>query len=208
MPGHVTSWLVAYPQWGKRNICEPTQRFWVHKGCLNPLDENVYTAIETLLVELADIFPDDYVHVGGDEVSPDWWQQDPVIAEYLQQQGISTHYLQNEFLTRVCSLVRAKGKTPVAWDEVLHPDMPDCVVQNLRGATTLDRGLALGQPVLVSAPYYLDLHFPADMHYESDPELPQAEWLALEDSMQKDPRLGHVAEGIEWTKQWLSLIHI
>jgi hexosaminidase len=202
MPGHVTSWLVAYPQWGKRNICEPTQRFGVHKGCLNPLDENVYAAIETLLGELADIFPDDYVHVGGDEVSPDWWQQDPVIAEYLQQQGISTHDLQNEFLTRVCSLVRAKGKTPVGWDEVLHPDMPDCVVQNWRGATTRDRGLALGQPVLVSAPYYLDLHFPADMHYESDPELPQAEWLALEDSMQKDPRLSHVSEGIEWTKQW------
>ena len=40
-------------------------------------------------------------------------------------------------------------------------DMPDCVVQNWRGATTRDRGLALGQPVLVSAPYYLDLHYPA-----------------------------------------------
>lgn len=202
MPGHVTSWLVAYPQWGKRNICEPTQRFGVHKECLNPLDENVYVAIETLLGELADIFPDDYVHVGGDEVSPDWWQQDPVIAEYLQQQGMSTHDLQNEFLTRVCALVRGMGKTPVAWDEVLHSDMPDCLVQNWRGATTRDRGLALGQPVLVSAPYYLDLHFPADMHYQFDPELPQTEWLALEDAMQQDPRLRHVADGIEWTKQW------
>lgn len=202
MPGHVTSWLVAYPQWGKKNICEPTQRFGVHKGCLNPLDENVYAAIETLLGELADVFPDDYVHVGGDEVSPDWWQQDPVIAEYLQQQGMSTHDLQNEFLTRVCSLVRAQGKTPVAWDEVLHPDMPDCVVQNWRGATTRDRGLALGQPVLVSAPYYLDLHYPADIHYDFDPEMPQAEWLALEDAVQQDPRLGHVAQGIEWTRQW------
>lgn len=201
MPGHVTSWLIAYPQWGSE-ACEPSQRFGVHKGCLNPLDENVYAAIETLLGELADIFPDDYVHVGGDEVSPDWWQRDPVIAEYLQQRGMNTHDLQNEFLTRVCALVRDMGKRPVAWDEVLHPDMPDCVVQNWRGATTRDRGLSLGQPVLVSAPYYLDLHYPADIHYDFDPEMPQAEWLALEDAVQQDPRLGHVAEGIEWTRQW------
>jgi hexosaminidase len=201
MPGHVTSWLVAYPQWGSE-ACEPSQGFGVHKGCLNPLNESVYQAIETLLGELAEVFPDAYVHVGGDEVSPDWWQRDPAIAEYLQQQGMNTHDLQNEFLTRVCALVRDMGRTPVAWDEVLHPDMPDCVVQNWRGATTRDRGLALGQPVLVSAPYYLDLHFPADMYYDFDPELPQTQWLALEDSMQQDPRLDHVAQGIEWTKQW------
>lgn len=201
MPGHVTSWLIAYPQWGSE-ACEPSQRFGVHKGCLNPLNEAVYQAIETLLRELAEVFPDAYVHIGGDEVSPDWWQRDPVIAEYLQQQGMNTHDLQNEFLTRVCALVRDMGKRPVAWDEVLHPDMPDCAVQNWRGATTRDRGLALGQQVLVSAPYYLDLHFPAQMHYDFDPELPQTQWLALEDSMQQDPRLDHVAEGIEWTKQW------
>lgn len=201
MPGHVTSWLVAYPQWGSET-CEPSQRFGVHKGCLNPLNDALYQAIETLLGELAEVFPDAYVHVGGDEVSPDWWQRDPVIAEYLQQRGMSTQDLQNEFLTRVCALVRGMGKTPVAWDEALHPNMPDCVVQNWRGATTRDRGLALGQPVVVSAPYYLDLHYPADMYYGVDPELPQTKWLALEDRMQQDLRLDHVAEGIEWTKQW------
>ena len=201
MPGHVTSWLVAYPQWGSE-ACEPSQRFGVHKGCLNPLNDAVYQGIETLLEELAEVFPDDYVHVGGDEVSPDWWQRDATIAAYLQQQAMDTHDLQNEFLVRVCAMVRAQGKIPVAWDEVLHSDMPDCVVQNWRGATTRDRGLAKDLPVLVSAPYYLDLHYPADVHYGFDPELSQAQWLDLEDSLQRDPRLTHVADGIEWTKQW------
>lgn len=201
MPGHVTAWLVAYPQWGS-GIVAPTTRFGVHKGCLNPLDESVYEAIDALLGELGDIFPDDYIHVGGDEVSPSWWQEDAAIGAHLREQQMSAQDLQNVFLCRVCSLVSNRGKKAVAWDEVLHPDMPQCVVQNWRGATTRDRALMLSMPVLVSAPYYLDLNYPADLHYRFDPEATLSQWLAQEDALQNDPRLRHVADGIEWTRQW------
>lgn len=201
MPGHVTSWLTAYPEWGSEPTT-PSLRFGVHQACLNPLNESVYDAIAILLSELAEVFPDDYVHVGGDEVSSAWWRRDPVIAAYLEDHGMTTHDLQNAFLVRVCAMVRKLGKQPIGWDEILHPDMPDCVVQNWRGATTRDRALALSKPTLVSAPYYLDLHYPADIHYGFDPETPQSQWLEQEDALQGDPRLRHVADGIEWTKQW------
>ena len=201
MPGHVTSWLTAYPEWGSEPAA-PSLRFGVHKACLNPLNENVYGAIEILLGELAEVFPDDYVHVGGDEVSSVWWRRDPVIAAHLESQGMTTHDLQNAFLVRVCAMVSKLGKQPIGWDEILHPDMPDCVVQNWRGATTRDRALALTKPVLVSAPYYLDLHYAADIYYGFDPEAPQSQWLKQEDALQDDPRLCHIAAGIEWTKQW------
>ena len=151
MPGHVTSWLVAYPEWGSESTT-PSLRFGVHKACLNPLNESVYDAISTLLGELAAIFPDDYVHVGGDEVSSTWWRRDPVISAYLEDHGMTTHDLQNAFLIRVCDMVSKLGKQPIGWDEILHPDMPDCLVQNWRGATTRDRALGLSKPVLVSAP--------------------------------------------------------
>ena len=62
-------------------------------------------------------------------------------------------------------MVAKLGKKAVGWDEVLHPQMPDCVVQNWRGATSRDRALSLSRQVVVSAPYYLDLHYPADVHY-------------------------------------------
>ena len=201
MPGHVTSWLTAYPEWGSEPTI-PSRRFGVHEACLNPLDEKVYNAIAILLGELAEVFPDDYVHVGGDEVSPAWWLRDPTIATYLEDHGMTTHDLQNAFVVRVCAMVRKLGKQPIGWDEVLHPDMPDCVVQNWRGATTRDRALALSKPTLVSAPYYLDLHYSADIYYGFDPEVLQSQWLKQEDALQDDPRLRHVADGIEWTKQW------
>ena len=90
MPGHVTSWLVAHPEWGTQQPAT-TRRFGVHKACLNPLDESVYQAIDALLGEVAEIFPDEYLHLGGDEVNPSWWQSDPAIASYLEQEQLDTH---------------------------------------------------------------------------------------------------------------------
>ncbi len=76
------------------------------------------------------------------------------------------------------------------------------LVQNWRGATTRDRALAKGLDCLVSAGYYLDLFYPADIYYGYEPEAHQAALLAYEDSLREDIRLRHVAAGIAWTDQW------
>ena len=89
---------------------------------------------------------------------------------------------------------------------MLHPGLPASVtVQSWRGASARDRALASGHDCVVSANYYLDLFFPADLHYRFDPEAPQAELLALEDALLEDPRLTHVAAGMAWTHQWRQL---
>ena len=202
MPGHVTSWLAAYPEWG----CEPavaTDRFGVHEACLNPADESVYAAIETLLTELCELFPDEYVHIGGDEVHPRWWSEDAPIQQFMAQQSLAdTAQLQAYFNRRVCQMLRSLGRQPIGWDEALHEDMPDMLIQNWRGASTRDRALARGLDCLVSSGYYLDLFYPADMHYAFDPQAPQDTLLALEDEQRQDMRMAHVAKGIAWTDQW------
>ena len=102
----------------------------------------------------------------------------------------------------VAGILAALHKVGVAWDEVLHEGMPELLVQNWRGCTTRDQALAMGKRCIVSAPYYLDLMYPAEMHYAFDPCAPQAQLVALEDAQQCDQRLEHVAEGIGWTRQW------
>jgi len=95
------------------------------------------------------------------------------------------------------------GRRAIAWDEALHPEVPaNVAVQAWRGATARGRALAAGHDCVVSAPYYLDLFFPADLHYRADPAAPDAELLAAEDALPADPRLAHVAEGLAWTRQW------
>ena len=202
MPGHTNHWLTRYPEWGLYPAAA-SNRFGVHQACLDPTNEAVYTALESLLGEVASVFPDQYIHIGGDEVHPRWWRESEVAQTFMAEHGfVELADLQNYFLTRIHALIVALGRTPIGWDEVLHPQMPTMAVQNWRGATTRDRALALGQQVLVAAPYYLDLFFPADLHYQFDPTLPQPEWLALEDALQNDPRLTHIAAALAWTEQW------
>ena len=202
IPGHVNSWLVAMPELGYQQV-QSTDRFGVHKACLDPSNEKTYQVIEAIFHELADVFPDEFVHIGGDEVHPAWWGEDPAVQEHMQRHGLSdTRAVQNHFTRRIVDMLAKLGKKAIGWDEVLHPDMPKLVVQNWRGATTRDRAAEQGLATIVSAPYYLDLFYPLDVHYAYDPEAPQDDWLKLEDAHQHDIRLAHVAEGIEWTKQW------
>jgi len=111
--------------------------------------------------------------------------------------------LQAYFNLRVGELVESHGRQVIAWDEVAHPQLPGhWLVQAWRGATARDRLLQHGNRVVMSAPYYLDLHYPMDIYYQFDPAAPQAALVAREDAMLEDPRLRHIADGMRWTQQW------
>jgi hexosaminidase len=138
-------------------------------------------------------------------VHPAWWSEDDKVQRFMRQQGLAdVGALQAYFNRRVCQLVAQHGKKPVGWDEVLHKQMPNMLVQNWRGATTRDRVLAQQLDCVLSAGYYLDLFYPAELHYNYEPEADQAELVAFEDAMRADLRLAHVAQGIAWTDQWRS----
>ena len=213
IPGHCTSWLTAYPNWGSAQT-QPSTRFGVHKACLDPSNPEVMQALAVLLGELADVFPDEFAHLGGDEVHPAWWSESDNIQEYMRQRQLAEPAdLQAEFNSQVARLVRQQQRRMIAWDEVLHPQLgmqsaadagnsTALVVQNWRGATSRDRALKAGHDCVVSSGYYLDLMYPADLHYRFDPALPERDLIALEDEMLNDVRLAHVAQGMRWTLQW------
>lgn len=202
VPGHVNSWLVAYPEWGYQQV-STTDRFGVHAACLDVSNPAVISAVEHLFTEVTECFVDSYVHIGGDEVHQKWWAQDPNMQRYAESQGLNDPgEIQNAFNRQLVDYLHGLGKKVIGWDEVLHDDMPALVVQNWRGVTTRDQALNKGLDCIVSAPYYLDLHYAADMYYAFDPEGDQQELIHLEDQQQADPRLTHVAAGIEWTRQW------
>ena len=203
MPGHTNSWLDAYPEWGV-GYNGPSRRFGVHRSCLNPIHSGVLDAVDTLLGEVAEIFPDAYLHFGGDEVHPATWPEDPVLRAHMDTTGMRTPAdLQAAFNARVIARISALGRRPMGWDEVLHPGLPSGVtVQAWRGATARDRALAAGCDCIVSSHYYLDLFFPADVHYRFDPAAPEGNLIALEDALGEDPRLEHVAAGMRWTRHW------
>lgn len=203
MPGHVSSWLTAYPDWGA-GPAMPSRRFGVHEACLDPTRPQVLEAVDTLLGELAEVFPDAYLHVGGDEVHPAWWTRSESIRNAMAALGLdSVQDLQARFSAHVAQRVAALGRRMLAWDEALHPTLPAHVaVQSWRGATARDRALDAGHDCIVSGNYYLDLMFPADVHYGFDPAAAESALVTREDALGDDPRLAHVAAGMRWTRHW------
>jgi hexosaminidase len=206
VPGHVTSWLVAYPAWGNRPT-RTTTRFGVHPGCLNPTDEGVYTALEALFDEVCAVFPDPCIHIGGDEVHSSWWKEDPAVQSFMRANDLAdSAALQAHFTGRIVAMLKARGRTAIGWDEVLHPALPEgVIVQSWRGATARDRCLHAGHDCIVSSGFYLDLFYPGSVHRAYQPDAHEAELLRQEDHLLGDDRFAHVAEGMKWTHVWRSV---
>ncbi len=226
MPGHVTSWLAAYPGWAPRRARNAgrdglpgarsrapgeagrafatSRRFGPHPAVLNVADEAVYAVIDSLLEELASVFPDTYVHIGGDEVLPGWWEQSTEVRSFMRRHGLADAVaLQAHFNARVAAMAARHGKQTVGWDEVLNGGAPGgMAVQAWRGATAQHRALAAGHACIESSGYYLDLNFPADVHHAWNPGAPLGELLEREDALLADPRFRHVADGMRWAHRW------
>ncbi len=172
MPGHSTSWLVGYPELGSAPGPYQLDREWgVFDHSMDPTRESTYKFLDKFIAEMARLFPDQYFHIGGDEVTGKDWDANPKIQEFKRRHDMKTNAdLQNYFNQRVEKLVKKHHKLMVGWDEVLHPALPqDVVIQSWRGPKGLAEAARAGHRVLLSNGYYLDLVLPAAEYYLNDP---------------------------------------
>ena len=172
MPGHIQSWLVGYPDLasapGPYAIAD---KFGVMDAAFDPTRESTYVFIDGFLGEMASLFPDPYMHIGGDESNGKHWRANPQIKAFMDAHGFkTTEELQSYFSTRVQKILAAHHKQMVGWDEILSPTLPqDAVIQNWHGIEFLINAAKQGHRGFLSHPYYLDqMDSAADM-YAADP---------------------------------------
>ncbi|HKZ80869.1 MAG TPA: family 20 glycosylhydrolase [Pyrinomonadaceae bacterium] len=172
MPGHATSWLVGYPLLGSApGPYEIERRPGIFEPALDPTREEVYKFLDGFLGEMAALFPDAYVHIGGDENEGKQWERNPRIQAFMKQKGIKdNHALQTHFNQRVLKILRKHGKKMMGWDEIFQPDLPnEVVIHSWRGPSSLAEAARKGFNSVLSAGYYIDLSFPTSNHYAIDP---------------------------------------
>jgi hexosaminidase len=199
VPGHAVSWLVAYP----RLASGPAPQGLVRsqgddvRPPLDPTQEATYRLLDTVFAEMESLFPDRYFHIGGDEVDGKYWDADGHIQAWMRAHQIKdNHALQMYFARRVQKIVEKHGKNMEGWDEILDADMPkESLIQSWRGAKSLADAAKMGYKTVLSAGYYLDLEYPASMHYAVDPMTGESASLDVE---QKSRILG--GEAAEWTE--------
>jgi hexosaminidase len=172
MPGHSTAWFVGYPELASGTGPYSIERKWgIFDPAMDPTNENTYKFLDELVAEMTKLFPDNYFHIGGDEVNGKEWDANAKIQEFKKSLNLkSNDELQAYFSQRVQKIVTKHGKAVVGWDEVFIPGVPkDIVIQSWRGQQSLAAAAQQGYHGILSNGYYLDLGWSAARHYAVDP---------------------------------------
>jgi len=172
MPGHTTAWFVGYPELASAPGPYEIETKWgVFDPAMDPTKESTYKFLDKFIAEMAELFPDEFFHLGGDEVNGKQWNANNEIQSFMKSHNLKTNEdLQTYFSQRVVKIIQKYKKTPVGWDEVLTPDLPkDVVVHSWRGPESEAKAVQEGHRALLSNGYYLDLAKSAETHYLNDP---------------------------------------
>src|SRR5579872_5048620 len=172
MPGHSTAWFVGYPDLASGPGPYSIERKWgVFDPAMDPTRESTYKFLDAFIGEMTKLFPDQFFHIGGDEVNGKQWDANPKIQEFMRAHNLKNNAdLQAYFNTRIQKIVAKHGKTMEGWDEILRPDLPKTIViQSWRGQQSLADAARQGYRGLLSSGYYLDLMGSAESHYAVDP---------------------------------------
>jgi hexosaminidase len=171
LPGHATALAVAMPELISAPGPYQIERGWgVFKPLLDPSNEQVYQFIDTLVGEVAAVFPDPWLHIGGDEVDATQWKESKHIQAFMQEKGLKDeHALQAYFNQRVEKILEKHHRQMMGWDEIAHPDLPKSIlIQSWQGQDALGEVSKQDYHGILSAGFYLDQAQPASYHYRNE----------------------------------------
>ncbi|MFS8202707.1 beta-N-acetylhexosaminidase [Streptomyces sp. CWNU-52B] len=139
IPGHSQAAIAAYPELGNSDVVDTLSlSVWdtwgVSKNVLAPTD-NVLRFYEGVFEELLDLFPSEFIHVGGDECAKDQWQASPAAQARIGELGLADEdELQSWFIRHFDGWLTARGRRLIGWDEILEGGLaPGAAVSSWRG---------------------------------------------------------------------------
>ncbi|KFK94066.1 MULTISPECIES: family 20 glycosylhydrolase [unclassified Serratia (in: enterobacteria)] len=171
LPGHASTIAVAYPELMSAPGPYQMERAWgVHKPTLDPANSKVYQFVDSIIGELVAIFPDPYLHIGGDEVDATQWQESKSIQAFMQQNQLAdAHALQAFFNQKLEKILEKHHRRMVGWDEIYHPALPhNIVIQSWQGPDSLAASAQDGYQGILSTGFYLDQPQSTAYHYRNE----------------------------------------
>jgi hexosaminidase len=136
MPGHSQAALAAYPELScTGNKIAVANNWGVFKDIYCAGNEQTFTFLETVLTEVMDLFPSEYIHIGGDEAPKTRWDACVKCQKRMSDEHLkNTQELQSYFIRRIEKFLNAHGRKLIGWDEILEGGLsPNATVQSWRG---------------------------------------------------------------------------
>ncbi|MFH1021855.1 MAG: beta-N-acetylhexosaminidase [Planctomycetota bacterium] len=135
MPGHAMAVLAGHPELGCTGGPYQVRTKWgVEEDVFCAGNERVYTFLEDVLGEALDLFPGEFIHIGGDECPKARWKQCPKCREAIRRHGLKDEdELQSHFIRRIGRFLSARGRRMIGWDEILEGGLaPNAAVMSWR----------------------------------------------------------------------------
>ncbi len=162
LPGHSRAVVASYPETACNtgtsavSACGERNNVW----CAGK--ESNFKMLENIIKEVSKLFPSEYIHIGGDEVNLEYWNDCPECQKLMKKEGMEkTHDLLPYFINRMEAIIAKYGKKSAGWDEILENSTltPDSRIYAWRSKKNAKLSLAKGQPTViqVGAYYYLDM---------------------------------------------------
>lgn len=170
MPGHFCAALAAYPEFS----CTPNGTHTVqidggiYSDVLNVANPKAVQFAKDVLEEIIDLFPSEYIHIGGDECPTSAWQNNKECQEAYAQLGLTNYrQLQSHFIQEMAEFVQSKGRKLSVWNEAITADGADLNIMKETGATVycwtgadaaVNKANQLGLPSIYTpwGPYYIN----------------------------------------------------
>ncbi len=183
MPGHMQAALAAYPSLGcTGGPYEVWRRWGISDDVLCAGNDSVYTFVNDVLDEVIDLFPGEYVHLGGDECPKTRWEKCAKCQARIKALGLKTdkhstaeQKLQSEFMTRAAEHLASKGRKMIGWDEIMEGGLtPGAVIMSWRGEKGGRAAAEAGHDAIMTPFQYLYFDFVQSPDREAEP--PAATW--------------------------------
>lgn len=169
MPGHSAAAIASYPFLS----CMQQAQLPMTGGNYTNISSNycagndsAFTFLENVLTEVMNLFPSQYIHVGGDEVDKTSWKNCPKCQERMKKEGLKNEEeLQSYFIKRIEKFISSKKRKMIGWDEILEGGLaPEATVMSWRGEAGGIEAAKMNHNVVMTpgTPLYFD-------HYQADP---------------------------------------
>ncbi len=179
LPGHQLAALASYPELGCTGGPYEVWRQWgVSEDVICAGNEKAMQFLEDVLLEVMDIFPSEYIHIGGDEVPRDRWKECPKCQAKIKELGIkgdenhsAEDYLQSYVMSRMEQFVESHGRHIIGWDEMLDGELaPNATVMSWRGSTGGYKAAKMHHNVIMTPNDYLYFDYYQSLDTENEPE--------------------------------------
>lgn len=226
VPGHSMAFVAAYPELSctpgtyqvnsgeKFMVWEKGGFYGLTDNNLCPANEQTYVYLDKVFTEVAELFPFEYIHMGGDECATNFWAKSEAVKALMKKEGMkSIHEVQGYFSRRVAKIIESKGKKVIGWDEILEGGIDkNSAVMSWRGTKGGIAAAKLGHEVvmtpstnvyvdlmqgdaIIEPPVYATVRFKKAYEFEPVPE-------------GVDPKLIKGGQANLWTEQVYNMRHL